>query len=261
MAAPVADFTGVPLTGITSTSVVFTDTSTNTPTSRAWNFGDSHQSTLQNPTHVYNTAGVFTVTLVATNIDGTDAEVKVAYITIHVPNIYNIPVNIWNNMTDVERRLFNYYFLGGPQNKDIFYTEGLQSNIAIAPHYTAHNHNPALYTPRVALHAYSALDLVNYDGQDYIVVIPHTSTSTFDITKFSADNADMTDADYKNIKSSYLFVSIPQNPVLGLVVTDPLTGVLINTDISNYKAMTDILYMDLIKQMYHRVKTVTSFNI
>ena len=120
---PVADFTALPLSGIASLSVQFTDTSTNTPTSRLWDFGDGHTATTPNPLHVYATAGTFTITLVATNANGSDTEVKVGYIATDVPNIYSVPAQYRNNMTNVERRLFNYYFLGGPQNKDLFYVE------------------------------------------------------------------------------------------------------------------------------------------
>lgn len=79
MAAPVADFT-VALITVTSWHLQFTDLSTNAPTSWAWDFGDGGTSTAQNPIHDYSTPGTFTVTLIATNADGSDSEVKVDYI-------------------------------------------------------------------------------------------------------------------------------------------------------------------------------------
>ena len=74
---PVASFTAS-INNITKgQSVTFTDTSTNTPTSWAWDFGDGGSSTLQNPTHKFNTVGTFTVTMTATNLAGTsDAVTK-----------------------------------------------------------------------------------------------------------------------------------------------------------------------------------------
>ena len=45
----------------------FTDTSTGSPTSWLWNFGDGGTSTAQNPTHTYSNAGNFIVTMRATN--------------------------------------------------------------------------------------------------------------------------------------------------------------------------------------------------
>jgi plastocyanin len=63
-------------------TVQFTDTSTNTPTSWLWNFGDATTSTAQNPTKTYSTPGTYTVTLTATNAGGSDGETKTAYIVV-----------------------------------------------------------------------------------------------------------------------------------------------------------------------------------
>ncbi len=51
-------------------AVNFTDTSTNTPISWQWDFGDGATSTLQNPSHTYSIDGSFTVTLIACNVCG-----------------------------------------------------------------------------------------------------------------------------------------------------------------------------------------------
>jgi PKD repeat protein len=50
--------------------VQFTDTSTGSPTSWSWSFGDNTSSSLENPAHVYSTGGTFTVTLTAGNASG-----------------------------------------------------------------------------------------------------------------------------------------------------------------------------------------------
>ena len=73
--APVAsfDFSQAPTVGQT---VTFTDSSTNTPTSWTWTFGDGGSSTIKNPTHVYATAGTFSVTLKATNAGGSGSVTK-----------------------------------------------------------------------------------------------------------------------------------------------------------------------------------------
>ncbi len=78
--APVANFTGTPLSGNAPLSVSFTDTSTNSPTSWAWTFGDGGTSTAQNPTHNYTVPGTYTVTLTATNAGGSDSETKTSYV-------------------------------------------------------------------------------------------------------------------------------------------------------------------------------------
>jgi PKD repeat protein len=80
-AAPVASFTGTPTSGSTPLTVAFTDTSSNTPTSWYWTFGDGGISTLQNPSHTYNTAGTYTVTLRATNAGGGNTLTRTGYIT------------------------------------------------------------------------------------------------------------------------------------------------------------------------------------
>ncbi|MBI2279402.1 MAG: PKD domain-containing protein [Bacteroidetes bacterium] len=94
--APVADFSGTPTTLCAGNTVVFTDLSTNTPTSWSWTFtgGTPSSSTLQNPTITYNTAGTYQVQLTATNASGSDVETKVAYITVNpAPSISSHPSN------------------------------------------------------------------------------------------------------------------------------------------------------------------------
>jgi len=84
--APVAAFTGTPTSGNAPLTVSFTDSSTNSPTSWSWNFGDSGTSTLQNPSHQYTTAGTYGVSLTATNGCGNDTETKSGYILVSPPN-------------------------------------------------------------------------------------------------------------------------------------------------------------------------------
>lgn len=79
---PVAAFTGIPVSGSAPLTVVFTDQSTNTPTSWLWNFGDSTTSTTQNPNHQYVNPGTYTVSLKATNSAGSNTLTKTNYITV-----------------------------------------------------------------------------------------------------------------------------------------------------------------------------------
>lgn len=83
--APVAEFSGHPLSGTRPLPVQFTDLSTNSPTSWSWDFGDGDTSTLQSPVHTYTTAGTYTVSLTATNGGGSDTETKTGYITVTDP--------------------------------------------------------------------------------------------------------------------------------------------------------------------------------
>lgn len=61
-----ADFIASPLSGHPPLTVAFTDLSTGLPSAWLWDFGDGHTSTDQNPTHTYDTAGSYDVTLTAT---------------------------------------------------------------------------------------------------------------------------------------------------------------------------------------------------
>lgn len=83
--APVAAFTGFPVNGETPLIVLFTDESTNTPTSWLWDFGDGYFASEQHPFHTYSTPGVYDVSLHAYNAGGNDLELKHDYITATAP--------------------------------------------------------------------------------------------------------------------------------------------------------------------------------
>jgi PKD repeat protein len=78
---PAAAFTATPMSGNVPLTVHFTDRSTFVPTGWEWNFGDGNQSTEQNPTHTYTTAGSYTVSLTASNACGAGALTMANYIT------------------------------------------------------------------------------------------------------------------------------------------------------------------------------------
>ncbi|MDH4471740.1 MAG: PKD domain-containing protein [Fluviicola sp.] len=83
---PIANFSANQTNVFTGTTINFTDLSTNSPTSWSWNFGDGvGTSTAQNPSYTYNTPGTYTVTLTCTNAEGSDTEIKVAYIVVQAP--------------------------------------------------------------------------------------------------------------------------------------------------------------------------------
>ena len=79
---PVANFTGTPTSGTAPLAVLFSDASTNSPTSWSWNFGDGGTSTTRNPSHTYASAGTYTVSLAASNAWGSDTNTKTGYITV-----------------------------------------------------------------------------------------------------------------------------------------------------------------------------------
>jgi PKD repeat protein len=78
---PVASFAVNATSGTIPCGVQFIDTSTNSPASWTWSFGDGGTSTEQNPSHEYTSAGSYSVTLIATNSAGSDTVTKAGYIT------------------------------------------------------------------------------------------------------------------------------------------------------------------------------------
>lgn len=80
---PVANFSGTPTTVCSGSTVAFTDLSSNA-TSWSWSFtgGTPSSSTAQNPVVTYNTPGTYSVTLTASNTNGSDPETKTNYITV-----------------------------------------------------------------------------------------------------------------------------------------------------------------------------------
>jgi PKD repeat protein len=81
--APTASFAASALTGAPPLTVDFTDSSTQLPTGWSWDFGDTGSSTGQNPSHQYATAGIYTVSLIASNGSGSHTRVQ--------PNLIQVP--------------------------------------------------------------------------------------------------------------------------------------------------------------------------
>lgn len=73
---PVASFSSNVTSGNAPLNILFTDTSTGMPVKWNWNFGDGTvNSTIQNPAHTYEAAGIYTVTLTVTDANNnTDSD-------------------------------------------------------------------------------------------------------------------------------------------------------------------------------------------
>jgi PKD repeat protein len=81
---PSVNFIGDNRTGPPPLIVHFTDQSTNSPTSWAWDFENDGiiDSTLQNPTHTYTSPGTYQVNLTASNAGGSAFRLKGNYIQV-----------------------------------------------------------------------------------------------------------------------------------------------------------------------------------
>jgi PGF-pre-PGF domain-containing protein len=77
--SPSSNFSSNIITGNIPLTVQFKDTSTGSPTSWDWDFGDGYTSNEQNPAHTFFSAGTYNINLIVSNANGTDS--KTAIIT------------------------------------------------------------------------------------------------------------------------------------------------------------------------------------
>jgi PKD repeat protein len=95
-----------------------------------WDFGDGNTSTDNNPTHTYNSYGLYTVKLIATGPLGTDSIVKQQIISIdpNNPCIITLPISgVGATQTNCNGTLYD---VGGPTGS---YYSSSTSSITIAP--------------------------------------------------------------------------------------------------------------------------------
>jgi C1A family cysteine protease/PKD repeat protein len=92
---PVANFSATPTSGIAPLTVLFTDTSTGSPTSWYWDFGDGTNSKhVQTAAHTFTKPGTYTVTLTVTNAAGSDVVTKSSYITVQAKPTATFTANL-----------------------------------------------------------------------------------------------------------------------------------------------------------------------
>ena len=82
---PTAAFRATPRTGAEPLAVQFTDTSTGSPRTWRWTFGDGTSSTERNPRHVYREAGSYTIGLRVSNAAGSSTRTATRHITVTGP--------------------------------------------------------------------------------------------------------------------------------------------------------------------------------
>ncbi len=90
---PTPDFQSNITSGCSPIIVDFKDLSTGNPTSWFWDFGNGSTSTRQNPSTTYFASGNYTVTLIATNINGSDTSIKTDYLAVYSEALANFGSN------------------------------------------------------------------------------------------------------------------------------------------------------------------------
>jgi PKD repeat protein len=91
----------------TTTEFQFTDASTGNPYAWYWTFGDGTTSTEQNPTHIYNDAGEYTVTLTVYNDISTDS--------------YTRTIQVWDTENDNKKAMYTEYVPYVERTDDLMY--------------------------------------------------------------------------------------------------------------------------------------------
>lgn len=113
----VADFSGSPTYGLPPLTVTFTNTSAGTIVNQLWNFGDGTTSTIRNPTHTYNAAGSYPVSLTVFGAAVSNTLTRAGYIIV-TTNIgaYVIvdtgQVKCYNNTAEIVPPAFGQAFYG-----------------------------------------------------------------------------------------------------------------------------------------------------
>jgi PKD repeat protein len=116
--APTAGFNATPTSGQAPLTVQFTDSSTGSPTSWSWNFGDGGTSNAQNPSHTF-ASGTWTVSLTATNASGSDVETKTGYITVTEPPTGGITLDV------------SLYKVKGTRNADLTWSGATSASVDV----------------------------------------------------------------------------------------------------------------------------------
>jgi len=137
--APVSpDFTGTPLAGLVPFQVQFTGSSTGSPVSWSWVFGDGGTSTLQNPLHTYSNEQLYTVSLTVNNGSGTSTKTKPSYIAGYRPLIAEFTSDTQSGIRPLAVQ-FTDASLGSPVSWSWVFGDGGTST-AQSPPYTYLRH-------------------------------------------------------------------------------------------------------------------------
>jgi len=119
-----ADFSASQVMGCSPLVVNFTDLSTGNPTSWQWNFGNGNTSNVQNPMAVFVAPGSYTITLIASNANGSNTEIKTAYINVILPPQGQFTFNVISTLCGTQNIQFNDQSVSATTITDWFWSFG-----------------------------------------------------------------------------------------------------------------------------------------
>jgi PKD repeat protein len=151
-----SDFSVNQVNGIAPLSLIFTDQSDGNISSWLWSFGDGGTSTLQNPSHTYNTPGIYTVSLSVSGMGDSDVETKSNYINIkYPPPLADFSVNQVNGIAPLSLT-FTDQSDGNISSWSWFFGDGGTSTLQ----NPSHTYNiPGTYTVSLSVEGLGGADL------------------------------------------------------------------------------------------------------
>jgi len=141
---PVANFSANATSGCAPLTIQFTDTSTGSPSSWSWNFGDGSNSTAQNATHQYNSAGTYNVSLTATNACGNNTKTVNNYIIVTQAPTANFSANVASGCAPLTIQ-FTDTSTGSPTGWSWNFTGGNPSSANTQGPHTVTYNSPGTY--------------------------------------------------------------------------------------------------------------------
>ena len=151
---------------LTGDTVLFIDSSTGIITNWLWDFGDGAVSADQHPIHIYQNPGIYTVTLMVSNLNSIDTLLMVNYIEV----LESLDIEFEANKTQAqagELVLFTDLSSGNPTNWFWEFGDGGTSSMQNPNHAYS---SPGTYS--VSLIAWNTYDTATITYTDYIGVLP-----------------------------------------------------------------------------------------
>jgi len=181
-AKPAANFSANVTSGCAPLTVQFTDTSTGSPTTWSWNFGDGSNSTLQSPSHQYTSAGTYNVSLTVSNACGSNTTTQTNYITITTAPTANFSANVTSGCAPLTVQ-FTDTSTGSPTTWSWNFTGGNPSSAnTTGPHTVTYN---SVGTYNVTLTVGNACGSNSTTRTNYITVGGGAPVAAFNATPTS----------------------------------------------------------------------------